>query len=64
MLTKFSVAPNVTFFVDDMEDEWAYEDVQFDFIRARFLSGAILNWPRLIEQAYQYVCAQFVSNHP
>lgn len=47
------VPPNVTFEVDDMENTWEYSS-QFDLIHARYLAGAIKDWPRLIEQAFKF----------
>ena len=44
--------PNLEFVVDDIEDEWTYRDKPFDFIHARYLAGAIRNWPRLVGQVY------------
>ena len=38
--------------MDDIEDDWAYDDRQFDFIHARYLAGSIMDWPRLMRQAY------------
>jgi hypothetical protein len=38
--------------VDDIEDDWGYEDNPFDFIHARYLAGSIRDWPRLMKQAY------------
>ena len=49
---KASVPPNAEFFVDDLENDWAFV-TKFDFIYARMLTGSIKNWPRLIAQAYQ-----------
>ena len=45
--------PNLEFIVDDVEDEWGYEHQPFDFIHARFLAGAIRDWPRLMKQAFE-----------
>ncbi len=47
-----SVPPNVTFYVDDLEAEWAYND-PFDFIYMRMLSASIQDWPKLFSQAYE-----------
>jgi hypothetical protein len=47
------VPPNLEFIVDDVEDEWGYEHQPFDFIHARFLAGAIKDWPRLLKQAFE-----------
>lgn len=47
------IPPNLQFYVDDIEDEWGYEDTPLDYIHARFLVGAILDWPKLIHQAFK-----------
>ncbi|KAH8696251.1 S-adenosyl-L-methionine-dependent methyltransferase [Talaromyces proteolyticus] len=47
------VPPNVRFEVDDMENEWLYGS-KFDFIHARYLAGAIKDWPRLMDQAFKF----------
>ncbi|KAL2359339.1 hypothetical protein RJZ56_007811 [Blastomyces dermatitidis] len=46
------VPPNVKFIIDDVEDEWGYENDPFDFIHARYLTGGVKNMPRLLEQAF------------
>ncbi|KAH6636831.1 S-adenosyl-L-methionine-dependent methyltransferase [Chaetomium tenue] len=48
------VPPNAEFFVDDLENDWAFA-TKFDFIYARMLTGSIKNWPRLIGQFYQHL---------
>jgi hypothetical protein len=54
-ILKFhSIPPNLQFYVDDIEDEWGYEDTPLDYIHARFLVGAILDWPKLIHQAFKF----------
>jgi hypothetical protein len=53
VLTYSSVAPNVEFYIDDIEDDWGFEKDPFDYVHARFLTGAILNWPRLVKQAFE-----------
>ncbi|KAK4132171.1 S-adenosyl-L-methionine-dependent methyltransferase [Trichocladium antarcticum] len=45
------VPPNVEFFVDDLEEDWAFAD-DFDFIYARMLNGSIRDWPGFARQAY------------
>lgn len=45
--------PNLQFYVDDIEDEWGYENTPLDYIHARFLAGGILDWPRLMHQAFK-----------
>ncbi|PGH00883.1 hypothetical protein GX51_05547 [Blastomyces parvus] len=46
------VAPNVKFIIDDVEDEWGYENDPFDFVHARYLTGGVKNMPRLLEQTF------------
>lgn len=50
-----NVPPNFMFMHDDIELDWEYEDNPFDYVYARFLAGAIKDWPRLMKQAYEYV---------
>lgn len=46
------VAPNVEFFVDDLEQDWTFVN-PFDLIYSRNMTGSIKDWPRLIGQAFQ-----------
>ena len=46
------VAPNVQFYVEDVEDEWDYHN-PFDFIYARMMTGSIKDWPKFFRQSYQ-----------
>ncbi|KAF4475659.1 putative methyltransferase tdiE [Colletotrichum fructicola Nara gc5] len=48
------VPPNVTFYVDDLEDEWTYS-YKFDFIYGRMLTGSIADWPRFIRQSFEFL---------
>lgn len=48
-----SVPPNVSFYVDDLEDDWAFA-TKFDFIFSRFITGAIRDFPRYFRQCYEY----------
>ncbi|KAK2732617.1 methyltransferase domain-containing protein [Colletotrichum kahawae] len=52
--TLYSVPPNVTFYVDDLEDEWTYS-YKFDFIYGRMLTGSIADWPRFIRQSFEFL---------
>lgn len=47
-----SVPPNVSFFVDDLEDVWDYS-TKFDFIFSRFLTGSIRDWPKFFNQSFE-----------
>ena len=40
--------------VDDIEDEWL-NSAPFDYIHSRYLAAAILDWPKLLRQTFQYV---------
>lgn len=42
--------------VDDVESDWLYEDTPFDLVHARYLAESIRDMPRLVQQAYKYVC--------
>lgn len=45
------VPPNVKFYVDDVEGEWAYqEDEAFDLIHVRGMVGAIADWKLLFQR--------------
>ncbi|KAK1725934.1 methyltransferase domain-containing protein [Colletotrichum acutatum] len=46
------VPPNVTFYIDDLEDDWTYS-YKFDFVFGRMLTGSIADWPRFIRQSYE-----------
>ncbi|KAL2108131.1 hypothetical protein VUR80DRAFT_4249 [Thermomyces stellatus] len=46
------IPPNVTFVVDDVEDDWTFS-APFDFIYSRFLTGSIKNWPRFFRQSFE-----------
>ncbi|KAF6816948.1 methyltransferase domain-containing protein [Colletotrichum sojae] len=46
------VPPNVTFYIDDLEDDWTYS-YKFDFIYGRMLTGSIGDWPRFIRQSFE-----------
>ncbi|KAG7038624.1 methyltransferase domain-containing protein [Colletotrichum scovillei] len=48
------VPPNVTFYIDDLEDDWTYS-YKFDFVFGRMLTGSIADWPRFIRQSYEYL---------
>ncbi|TVY27816.1 Secondary metabolism regulator LAE1 [Lachnellula hyalina] len=47
------VPPNVSFEVDDIERPWEFSR-PFDFIHCRYLAGSIVDWPRLVAQAFQF----------
>ncbi|OAA65767.1 tam domain protein [Niveomyces insectorum RCEF 264] len=45
------VPPNVKFEVDDVENEWVYEQ-PFTFIFSRYMAASIGDWPKLVQNAY------------
>lgn len=58
------VPPNVEFQIDDVEDDWTYNQRStaatttgqgFDFIHIRSMAGSIGNWHRLLQQAYRHL---------
>ncbi|KAH7121873.1 S-adenosyl-L-methionine-dependent methyltransferase [Dactylonectria estremocensis] len=57
---KIAVQPNMipnnlTFELDDIEDDWLWGESSFDFIHGRELIMAIQDWPRLIRQAHEHL---------
>ncbi|KAH6987181.1 S-adenosyl-L-methionine-dependent methyltransferase [Ilyonectria destructans] len=46
---------NLTFELDDVEDDWLWGESSFDFIHGRELIMAIQDWPRLIRQAHVHL---------
>ncbi|KAL8362981.1 hypothetical protein RB601_008989 [Gaeumannomyces tritici] len=46
------VPPNVTFYVDDLEAEWTYNQ-PFDFVYTRMMSASIADWPKLFGQVFE-----------
>jgi hypothetical protein len=47
------VPPNLTFEVDDMEQEWLYGSGTFDLVHIRNMFIAIRDYPALLVQAYK-----------
>lgn len=48
------MAPNIEFFVDDLEADWTFVR-PFDFIYARMMTGSIRDWPRFVAQSFQHL---------
>ncbi|SCB65331.1 unnamed protein product [Fusarium graminearum] len=62
------VPPNLTFMIEDIEDEWNYSQ-SFDYIHSRFMSSALASWTDFLTKCYKYVStviyqyrADFCSN--
>ncbi|EOD51955.1 Methyltransferase type 11 [Neofusicoccum parvum] len=45
-------SPNCRFVVADAEEDWAFGPDTFDFVHARYLYPAIVDWPRLWRQSF------------
>jgi SAM-dependent methyltransferase len=46
--------PNVRFFIDDAESEWAFGPTEkFDYVHARSMGGGIGDWSRFLKQGWQ-----------
>jgi trans-aconitate methyltransferase len=48
------VPPNLQFEIDDCELDWTYSS-KFDYIHIRSMYGSIIDWPRLMRQAYEHL---------
>ena len=48
------VPPNLTFEVDDFEQEWTFQKDSFDFIHWRLLLASVSDYPKLFRQAFQH----------
>lgn len=46
------VPPNLTWFIDDLEEPWAYS-TKFDFVYTRMLTGSIAGRPKFFGQAFE-----------
>lgn len=45
------VPPNLTFEIDDIEEEWLYKSNAYDLVNCRFNFIAIKDWPAMLRQA-------------
>lgn len=43
----------MAFELDDVENEWTYRE-PFDLVHVRFMAGSLMDWPKLVQQAYQH----------
>jgi len=46
---------NLTFEVDDVEENWVYPEGHFNYIHMRSLSGSIADWENVLKNAYKYL---------
>lgn len=49
------VPPNLSFQIDNMEDEWTFRQDHFDFIHARCVYGSVADYPALYRQALKHL---------
>lgn len=51
------VAPNVKFFIDDMEHEngWTFSENSLDYIHIRHVTSGVKDRKQLLERIYKYV---------
>ena len=47
------VPSNVTFIIEDFNNEWSFEDNSVDFIHARWLTGSVSDWNLFMTYAYR-----------
>lgn len=52
-LLSHRVPPNLTFELDDMEEEWLYGNGTFDLVHIRNMFMAVRDWSALTAQAYK-----------
>jgi hypothetical protein len=48
-----SVSPNLTFEIDDIEDEWTYSK-PFDYIHSRFMTSCVADWTEFLTKCFKY----------
>lgn len=44
--------PNLSFEIDDVEQDWTFAPGSFDYVHIRYMLGTVQDWPRLLRQAY------------
>ena len=49
------VPPNLEFILDDMEEDWSWEESPYDFIHTADTILAIKDWDRLLGQVLAYI---------
>jgi SAM-dependent methyltransferase len=47
------IPPNVEFQVDDLQQEWTFRDMCFDFIHARGMAGSFKDWQYVFREAFR-----------
>lgn len=57
-MQEYRVPPNVKFEVDDVESYWV-GNRKYDYIMCRYMAASIADWPRLVQNIYEYVKPQY-----
>ncbi|EPS44147.1 hypothetical protein H072_1821 [Dactylellina haptotyla CBS 200.50] len=47
------VPPNVSFEIDDFNEEWTHHENSFDFVHARALYGSVKDWPTFLRNCHR-----------
>jgi len=47
------VPTNLSFVIDDVEEEWLYSH-KFDFIHARLMAGSLKDWQGVVDSAFEF----------
>ena len=47
------IPPNLSFQIDDAQQDWTFEPNSFDFIHVRYMHAAIDDWPKFYRQMYR-----------
>lgn len=58
------VPPNLSFEIDDAEEDWLFEPQSIDLVHARYLFHGIRDWPRLLQQAKRSSPPSFPLSKP
>lgn len=58
------VPPNLSFEIDDAEEDWLFDPQSIDFVHARYLFHGIRDWPRLLQQAKRSPQPRSPCPHP
>ncbi|KFY14446.1 hypothetical protein V491_06041, partial [Pseudogymnoascus sp. VKM F-3775] len=58
------VPPNLSFEIDDAEEDWLFDPQSIDLVHARYLFHGIRDWPRLLQQAKRSSPPNFPSSKP
>lgn len=65
LLTRFffSLPPNVDFEVDDIEEEWVFDE-PFDYIHSRLMTSSIADWKEYLKNCYELSSSSNIAPLP